>query len=151
MPASRKKRGRNFDFDEYILPNPSGREDPDPAPQERHTHYELHGRAKHSLITIPASPPSYAETDNFDGDMTADEHPSYFNIEESDEYQEHHNCELEALGLGEILGQTFEDDRKKRRRTQAVSSILLTTCQSFLFILIGPSTSHVDSLHRYLC
>jgi hypothetical protein len=128
MPASKKKRGRDFDFDEYVPHNPSCREDP--APQERHTHYELHGRAKHCLITVPASPPSHFETDDFDGDRTADdsEHLSYSGIEELDKDQEHHNCELEALGLGEIVGQTLEDGRKKRCRTQAVSSILSTTC-----------------------
>jgi hypothetical protein len=125
MPASRKKRGRDLDFDEYVPPNPSRREDP--APQERYTHYELHGRAKHSLITVPASPPSYLETDDFDGDRTADEHQSYPGIEENED-QEQHNCELEALGLGEILGQTLADDPKKRRRTQAVSSFVSTIC-----------------------
>ena len=144
MPPSKKRRSRHVEFDEYVPPNMLHMEEP-VVIQECHTHYELHGRAVHSLLTVPASPPSTNfVTDDLDRTTTVDEYPSFTSIEEVDEDQEVDNCELEALGLGEVLSQT--DERKKRRRTQAVSSpaySLLTFIHYLL--LIGPSTSSVDS------
>ena len=57
MPPSKKKRSRHVEFDEYVPPDTLHVEEP-VVLQERHTHYELHGRAVHSLLTVPASPPS---------------------------------------------------------------------------------------------
>jgi hypothetical protein len=135
MPPSKKKRSRHVEFDEYVPPDTLHVEEP-VVLQERHTHYELHGRVVHSLLTVPASPPSTdLASDDFnfasdDLDRAIEEYPPSTAVEEIEEDHEIDNCELEALGL-EMLGRT--DGRKKRRRTQAVRSLIPIVYLSLTF------------------
>jgi hypothetical protein len=136
MPA-KKRRTRNIDFDEYIPTPPQAAhvEQPTTA-QERHTHYEVHGRAVHSTLSIPASPPT-AHSNNLVTDIddyiemsVPDDYMDSFTIQEIDEDREDDNCALEAQGLGSILEDPiFLQDsgamRQKCRRTQAVSKCFM--------------------------
>ena len=132
MPA-KKKRTRNIEFDEYIPLSTSNPHTVDAVTtQEHHTHYELHGHAVHSTLSVPVSPPLHplpVATPNIEDDMQMtmldeyEQRPVQLSMED-DEYEEDDTCALEAQGLGNFLAEPIflqgSDVRQKRRRTQAV-------------------------------